>query len=70
MPSQQVAGIILGNLLLQEFVFHTHKHAGPHLATAKKHSLKAWAQSKKHGWKAWLASKKRTSAFLSSPQVG
>lgn len=53
----------------KEFVFHTHKHAGPHLATAKKHSLKAWAQSKKHGWKAWLASKKHTSAFLSSPQV-
>ena len=54
---------------MQDFLFHTHKQMGPHLTTAKKHSLKAWAQSKKHGWKAWLASKKHTNAFLSSPQV-
>jgi hypothetical protein len=55
--------------LLQDLVFHTHKNVGPHLTTAKKHSLKAWAHSKKQGWKAWLASKKHTNAFLSSPQV-
>jgi len=55
--------------LLQDLVFHTHKNVGPHLTTAKKHSLKAWAHSKKQGWKAWLASKKHTNAFLSSPKV-
>ncbi|KAL0047308.1 hypothetical protein WJX82_000390 [Trebouxia sp. C0006] len=53
----------------KDLVFHTHKNVGPHLTTAKKHSLKAWAHSKKQGWKAWLASKKHTNAFLSSPQV-
>lgn len=53
----------------KDLVFHTHKNVGPHLTTAKKHSLRAWAHSKKQGWKAWLTSKKHTSAFLSSPQV-
>ena len=56
-------------LVMQNFLFHTNKQLGPHLATAKKHSLRAWAQSKKHGWQAWLASKKHTNAFLASPQV-
>ena len=54
---------------VQDFLFHTHKQVSPHLATAKKHGIKAWAQSKKHGWKAWVASKKHTNTFLSSPQV-
>lgn len=54
---------------VKNFLFHTNKQLGPHLTTAKKHSLRAWAQSKKHGWQAWLASKKHTNAFLASPQV-
>lgn len=55
--------------VVKDLLFHTHKNMGPHLTTAKKHSLKAWAQSKKQAWKAWLASKKHTTTLLSSPQV-